>query len=180
MVDDFSISGRKSVYASQNGSQVSQYLRAVQKVGTAENPRSRHFTLQTKTPVSPNRLASDKRVPGDVQVFHPKLPGALCHLARYDAVPQETVEYVYRKAIRQLLDRAASDANAVFGVGTQNKIFSNESFGDLLATTGMFETYHGPGNGFAMRNSGNPRFDESVLRRRRCDERRARDGSRAY
>ena len=56
----------------------------------------------------PNRLASEKRVPGDVQVVHPKLPGALYDPARYDAVPQKTIEYVYRKAICHLLDRAAS------------------------------------------------------------------------
>ena len=122
-----------------------EFLNIYARYGKSVRPKTREVVISHFKPrrrFLRNRLASDKRVPGDVQVFHPKLPGALCHLARYDAVPQETVEYVYRKAIRQLLDRAASDANAVFGVGTQNKIFSNESFGDLLATTGMFETYH--------------------------------------
>ena len=115
------------------------------RYGKSARPKTREVVISHFKPRRRflwNRLASDKRVPGDVQVLHPKLPGALYHLARYDAAPQDTVEYVYRKAIRQLLDRAASDANSVCGVGAQNKIFSNESFGDLLAKTGMFETYH--------------------------------------
>tara|TARA_B100000676_G_C18019651_1_gene811816 strand:- start:10 stop:1470 length:1461 start_codon:yes stop_codon:yes gene_type:complete len=124
---------------------IREFLNIYARYGKSARAKTREVVISHFKPrrrFLRNRLASEKRVPGDVQVFHPKLPGALYHLARYDAVPQETIEYVYRKAIRQLLDRAASDANAVYDVGAQNKIFSNESFGDLLATTGMFETYH--------------------------------------
>ncbi|MEC8198127.1 MAG: hypothetical protein VX085_01025, partial [Pseudomonadota bacterium] len=78
------------------------------KVGTAENQEVVISHFKPRRRFLPNRLASEKRVPGDVQVVHPKVPGALYVPARYDAVPQKTIEYVYRKAICDLLDRAAS------------------------------------------------------------------------
>ena len=106
--DGSPMSGRKAVYASQNDSRVSQYLQAVRKVGTAENQEVVISHFKPRRRFLRNRLASKKRVPGDVQVFRPKLPGALYNLARYNAVPQKTIEYIYRKAICHLLDRAAS------------------------------------------------------------------------
>ena len=90
---------------------IREFLNIYKRYGKSARPKTQEVVISHFKPrrrFLRNRLASEKRVPGDVQVFHPKLPGALYDLARYDAVPQKTIEYVYRKAICHLLDRAAS------------------------------------------------------------------------
>ena len=128
--DGSPMSGRKCrLCITKRSASFSIFTSGMEKVGTAENQEVVISHFKPRRRFLRNRLASKKRVPGDVQVFRPKLPGALYNLARYNAVPQKPSNTFIEKAICHLLDRAAS-VPMRSTVSAHKTRSSNESFSD--------------------------------------------------
>lgn len=88
-----------------------------------------------------NHPGTDSPLPGGIRLWHPRLPSALIHMARYDAVPESVVIEVYGAALAEIIDRAEAEPGCLYDFLAENRILGDGLLPEILEAVGLESRY---------------------------------------
>ena len=119
---------------------IREFLNVFARHGRAAKDSIRKTVADLFTPQPPAWcLAVSAKYGANVQ--YPKFPTALLHLTQYGAVDAAARNDAFRTAIIDITAVATREVECVFDLSAENRIFTPETFADLLERTGTQEPY---------------------------------------
>lgn len=119
---------------------IREFLNVFARHGRAAKEPIRKKVEALFTPEPPAWRQADG-AKSDAVVRHPRFPTALLHLTRYGALDSTARNDAFRTAILDISAIATRNAEKIYDLGAENRIFGPEAFADLLERTGTREQY---------------------------------------
>jgi len=93
------------------------------------------------TPIHPGWRDEKPTMIENIIIRRPRLPAALHHLTRYGALRWDAGKGVFKAAISDIATTAMLTPTTIYDIGAENRIFSRDTFADLLEEIGTCEIY---------------------------------------
>ena len=119
---------------------IREFLNVFARHGRAAKDSIRKTVADLFTPQPPAWCLAVSAKYGAI-VQYPKFPTALLHLTQYGAVDAAARNDAFRTAIIDITAVATREVECVFDLSAENRIFTPETFADLLERTGTQEPY---------------------------------------
>ena len=119
---------------------IREFLNVFARHGRAAKDSTRKTVADLFTPQPPAWCLAVSAKYGAI-VQYPKFPTALLHLTQYGAVDAAARNDAFRTAIIDITAVATREVECVFDLSAENRIFTPETFADLLERTGTQEPY---------------------------------------
>ena len=119
---------------------IREFLNVFARHGRAAKDSTRKTVADLFTPQPPAWCLAVGAKYGAI-VQYPKFPTALLHLTQYGAVDAAARNEAFRTAIIDITAVATREVECVFDLSAENRIFTPETFADLLERTGTQEHY---------------------------------------
>ena len=83
-----------------------------------------------------NRCGTHRKLPGTVQIRHPRLPTTLYDLSRYSVLSETTTRKIFKKALSEIIDHAERDTHGVYDLQAGNEAIPRGDLSILLDEIG--------------------------------------------
>ena len=117
------------------------FLNVFARHGKSAEQITRGKVTKLLTPVAPGWCDANPTMIENIIIRRPRLPTALHHLTRYGALRRDARNKIFRVAISDIAKTAMLMPTTIFDIGTENSIFSRDTFADLLDEIGTRRIY---------------------------------------